>query len=215
MDELEFYNGIWTGQQIDDAIGRTGFAKLLQDTDNLNSVSDNGFYYWTNAPMNAPEAGFGYAYMIVIRRSDAYFKEIVFRGDNQIVVRQCVNNVWGDWNWVSGMPMTADVEYETAERFNGKVVYCKALSVGSISANATSTNVFVSGLAQHGTIIRHSVFGQVNATNWVGMPYDDGSTIIKVNPYFYSNGSTWGARVAIKPNVALTNVTAMLWYTKD
>ena len=133
VDELEFYNGLYTGQQIDDSIGRTGYAKLLTATDNLNSVIDNGFYYWTNAPLNVPEAGFGYAYMIVIRRSDTNLTQIVFRAGYQCVIRIFINGTPTNWEWVSGMPMTPDVEYETTERVNGKVVYCKTVSIASVA----------------------------------------------------------------------------------
>ena len=215
MDELEFYNGLYTGQQIDDSIGRTGYAKLLTAEDNLNSLYNNGFYYWTNAPLNAPESGFGYAYMIVIRRSDVNCVQIVFRGGNQIVMRQIINETPSAWEWVSGMPMTPDVEYETTERVNGKVVYCKTVSIASVATGNTLAATFLSGQAAHGTILRHSVFGQLTATNWINMPYDNGSTLIKVNPLYYSNGNTWSLRLYINTNAALSNVTATLWYTKD
>lgn len=223
MDELEFYNGIWTGQQIDDAIGRTGFAKLLQSTDNLNSVIDNGFYYWTNGiPTNAPDATFGYAYMIVIRRSDTYVTQVCYRGGNQIVIRQIVNSVPTSWEWANGIPMTAAsendaVEYETAERFNGKVVYCKTISVGSMATGNNLAAIFASGLTSRPTIVRHSVFGQINSTNWCNMPFDNGTQAIKVNPLVYSgnSGTTWSCRIYINTNAALTNVVATLWYTKD
>ena len=214
MDELEFYNGIWTGQQIDDAIGRTGYAKLLTATDNLNSVIDNGFYYWTNAPLNSPDSGFGYAYMIVIRRSDDNVTQIVYRGGYQIVIRQYLSQSWGAWEWVSGMPTTANVEYETTERFNGKVVYCRTITASSVATGNTLVSQFLSGSSAHGSIVRHSVVGQ-QGSNWINMPYDNSTISIKVNALWYSSGSVWEIRLYINTNTALSNVTATLWYTKD
>lgn len=214
MDELEFYNGLYTGQQIDDAIGRTGYAKFLAATDNLNSVIDNGFYYWTNAPLNTPDSGFGYAYMIVIRRGDENVTQIVFRGGYQIVIRQYLSQSWSAWEWVSGMPMTVGVEYETTERLNGKVVYCQTVTAASVATGNTLVSQLVRGSSAHGVIVRHSVVGQLGS-NWVNMPYDNGSSTIKVNALWYVSSNVWEIRLYINTNAALSNVTATLWYTKE
>ena len=63
-------------------------------------------------------------------------QRIATRSGN-VVERLRYNSAWTEWEWVNP-PMEVGVEYRTAERHNGKVVYAKAVKLGALT-NGVST----------------------------------------------------------------------------
>ena len=214
MDELEFYNGQYTGEQIDAILGRTGYALLLASTDTLADQVLAGNYYWTTAPSDAP---FGYGFMVVIPRGTTTIEQIVYRTDGVIATRQIYVGVPSEWYW-HGMTLTDGVEFATAEKFlsNANTVYVQTKNVGSVTAGTLKTVTFANGLSARGHILRHSVEGVLtgNTNAMITTPYNDGTNIISSRAYYYASSGVWSARISIDSNRDLSNVYATLWYTK-
>jgi hypothetical protein len=210
-----------TSAAVANAIESATTTKKLTNTVTLESIEDTGFYYWEGTASSPSDIPFTYGFMISMQRSTVTYEQICFNTVGAVVIRNIYNGndsrTISPWYWVSGCPMVDGVEYATAEKFNGKVVYCKTVAVGSMGTGNNLAAIYVNGLTTRGTIVRHSVFGQATATNWIGMPFDNGDTVIKVNPLVYSgnSGVNWSIRLYINSNTALTNVIAALWYTKD
>lgn len=54
------------------------------------------------------------------------------------LIRHKINGTWGEWEW-ENPPMDVDTEYRTTERYHGKPVYAKCISVGVLPSNAETT----------------------------------------------------------------------------
>lgn len=214
MDELEFYNGQYTGEQIDAILGRTGYSILLASTDTLADQVLAGNYYWTTAPSDAP---FGYGFMVVIPRGTTAIQQICYNTLGAIAIRNIYVGTPSEWFW-HGMTLTDGVEFATAENFlsNSKPVYVKTINVGSVTAGTTKTVTFANGLSARGHILRHSVEGVLagNTNVMITTPYNDGTNIISSRAYYYASSGVWSARISIDSNKDLNNVYATLWYTK-
>lgn len=215
MDELEFYNGQYTGEQIDAILSRTGYAKSLGTTDSLADQVLAGYYYWATSPTDAP---FGYGFMVVIPRGSTSIQQICYNSIGAIAVRNIYVGTPSEWFW-HGMTLADGVEFATAEHFlgNTKTVYVQTKNVGSITANTVKTVAFASNLPARGHILRCSAEG-VNANNTNNMlvaPFDDGNNTFKANAYYYASSNVWSARIGLLSSVDMTNVYATLWYTKE
>ena len=215
MDELEFYNGQYTGEQIDAILSRTGYAQSLASTDTLADQTLAGYYYWSTAPSDAP---FGYGFMVVIPRGSTSIQQICYNSIGAIAIRQIYVGTPSEWYW-HGMTLTDGVEFATAEKFltNTNTVYVKTINVGSVTAGTLKTVTFASGLSARGHILRHSVEGVLagNTNVMITTPYNDGTNIISSRAYYYASSGAWSARINIESNKDLTNVYATLWYTKE
>ena len=150
----DYYTHRFSGEEIDNAVGRvadtpgsgaitagdvgaapSGFglggpAKLLTNADNLDDFFNVcGWYYWSSSiPLNVPPSSWGdmrYCFMLV-------------SGDTQTVLSpyqkfQMMRVDFGGaqpWECINP-PMKFGVEYRTIERYNGKPVYAKAISLGA------------------------------------------------------------------------------------
>ena len=76
--------------------------------------------------------------------------------------------------WITP-PMYPNVEYRTAERWNGKPVYCKVIEIGSadIPASSGSSKRIEIGV-DYTKIVRYRCYAS-NVTNIIGLPYADSS----------------------------------------
>lgn len=103
----------------------------------LNTIIDNGFYYWGTDAVNAPfKPANGGGSMIVLRRNENYIYQFsVDNTDSNIMaVRNKISGVWGEWEH-ENPPMIPGVEYRTTERWDGKAVYTKAIECGALGNN--------------------------------------------------------------------------------
>lgn len=104
------------------------------------------------------------------------------------------------------IPMMVDVEYATTERFMGKVVYVKLISVGNLPSNGTKT-------VAHGLAATQIIRACGQASNGMAFPIGTGGS-----GFYYI-----GLRVGLKEidiycdtsSYASCTATVQLWYTKD
>ena len=75
--------------------------------------------------------------------------------------------------WITP-PMYPNVEYRTAERWNGKPVYCKVFEIGSADIPASSGSKRVEIGIEHTKVVRYHCFASYS-TNIIGLPYADSS----------------------------------------
>ena len=215
MADLDLYTGAYTGQQIDDAIGRTAYTRAIGSTDSLANITAVGNYYWTTSPQGAP---FGYGFMTVLVRGNTTIEQICYNTLGQLAIRQIYNGTVGDWIW-TGAVMSNGVEIRTNDYFvaNTKPVFVQTKSVGNVTADTVTTVTFISGLSTRGHILRCAVEGVVatNTNVMISTPFDDGSTVVKANGYYYQSSGLYSARIGIISNKNLTSVYATLWYTKE
>lgn len=109
------------------------YGQLLTADHNLNNPLPTGMYRWgSSVPINAPSP-IGYAVMLHIARTDGdSIQKVWHLGTHsgvQISAERYLSDNNGEWEW-NNPPMTADVEYRTTERINGKAVYKKRDSNG-------------------------------------------------------------------------------------
>lgn len=177
VDQLEH-----TAQQIDDSIGRAlpggeidallagkapaGYGlgekqgKRLNTTDDLNSITTPGWYWWSDMPSNAPISN---ACMLVY---SAYNGECIVQEihtylpsgyswdfGGSVILRQIYATFIGQWEW-SNPPMALGAEYRTTERYMGKPVYVMIIDCGMSEDNKTIRVMPENGL---GTLIRGDV----------------------------------------------------------
>lgn len=164
----DYYTHRFSGEEIDNAVDRvkdtpgsgaitagdigaapSGFglgaaSKFIADSEDLNNIILNGWYYFDVPPANAPTSKVdgwpaGYSYMLVVTRSQNDVSQIIF-ANNQLQVAGCVlkrirsSSGWMPWEWVNP-PMLLGVEYRTTERHNGKPVYTKLVDCGAMPNN--------------------------------------------------------------------------------
>lgn len=142
------YNSIYSGAQIDEAVGRAlGFglgasAAYLEGVD-LNTLHENGWYRLSSTCTNAPTAADGIAVgggaiLEVVTGGSGYFAEQTYHlgtaGQQGGKLRRYYDNAtrtWQPWEWVNP-PMELGVEYRTTERLFDKPVYTKMLGFGKM-----------------------------------------------------------------------------------
>ena len=111
-------------------------AKFITD---LNTATETGFYRWNATGVNAPfDVANGGGSMLVIKGNDNYIVQNAFDNTtyNIAAVRMMLSGTWGEWEWVNP-PMVLGVEYRTTERWNGKPVYAKGITLGYIGGSTS------------------------------------------------------------------------------
>jgi hypothetical protein len=107
--------------------------KLTAD-DNLDTIVANGWYWWADAPQNAPMT---YCVMRTWAGLGEYFVQEIITGniyhDNVIMRRFTKSGVsgWQPWEY-ENPPMITGEEYRTTERIDSKAVYKKKKTSGAI-----------------------------------------------------------------------------------
>lgn len=113
---------------------------LLTSANDLNQITDNGFYYWrtNNKPANTPtesEANKLTAMRVWSEDGITCLQELVnmYSGNtHNCMMRRTVDAGEGyPWEWVNP-PMTIGVEYRTVERYDNEPVFITLLSDGSV-----------------------------------------------------------------------------------
>lgn len=104
-----------------DGYGLGGYSQLLSTADDLNNITQNGWYSWhEDMPANAPAA---WGNMMVTSQSGHHTQTVVlFAHLGSVLQRACVGDAWSVWEWINP-PMLPGTEYRTTERRDGRAVY--------------------------------------------------------------------------------------------
>lgn len=148
--------------------------------------------------------------MFVSRYSDACIYQTFYGYSSTapIKMRSNFGTGFGEWEWVNP-PMNLGVEYLTIEKWNGKAVYTKLVSVGALPNNSSKT--VATGATASGIFRTHLIV------------YAAEGNVLE-SPYFTSDGT-----LKIKHNVSNNGVLSVyttddysgatgycqIWYTKD
>ena len=119
--------------------GLGGVSTQLTADDDLNTIFENGWYYWgSSAPANAPKqvgtTGETYVLMRVNSSSPTNVVQEYWSLNYELEIqtrRICRVGVWGALEFVNP-PMRLGEEYRTTERFLGKPVYARVVDFGAL-----------------------------------------------------------------------------------
>ena len=220
-----------TGDYTADMVGAApaGFglgasAKLLTSDDDLNTLFAGGWYRYEreSLPKNIPNPGsssyFGaYALVHVLPFRSGFCVQTVYNMSHvtkdNIVIMRTIDGTVGEWEWVNPLLSTSGVEYRTTERYMGKPVYVKAVSVGDLEANVSKQYVVDSGV--YDAVVRTYAHG-TNLYNRYCTPNDADGVIFQCSGMAYKvySGGSLSLRLFLNSNVAMSNVTAVVYYTK-
>lgn len=123
-------NGVAGAGLAPGGFGLGNGSRLLTNKDDLNTISRNGFYTWTNNPQPKNNPTSWASYMIVISGwGGNNVRQFVFpiNSSDSYLTRQGLTS---PWEWVNP-PMLEGVEYRTTERFLGKPVYKKIATINT------------------------------------------------------------------------------------
>lgn len=159
--------------------GLGGNAKWLTEADDVNAISESGWYAWDSP--HTPKNAINVAYSSIMR-VDAQNKVVnsktiygvVNAKPYPIVVRNMTYGSFvGEWEY-ENPPMNLNVEYRTTERYLGKPVYVKTINMGNLPGNAVKRASFQSNNVVDKIV---SVTGQCTTDSGVNMsmPYHTGS----------------------------------------
>lgn len=120
----------------------------------LNSNIFGGWYVFLSSAINTPFES-GKLLVIPYSSNSNYTTQIAFSTDayRSIAVRSCSNGTWGPWEWINP-PMLLGLEYRTTERYKGKPVYSKYLSLGSWADKKTVEH----GIENIQNVVRYQAF---------------------------------------------------------
>lgn len=127
--------------------GLGGTATWIPDADSLKGYNANGWYYWS-ASNTDPDKPFGAGSMLSIRRSLSYWTQVAFEDGSYtggVRVRKIIDGNAQPWEWVNP-PMVVGVEYRTIERWKGKAVYTKTVSLGTVAAGENTISLGIPGI---------------------------------------------------------------------
>ena len=101
--------------------GLGGLSRFLSSADDLNNITQNGWYSWhEDTPANVPAA---WGNMLVTSQQGHYSQTVyLFAHPGCVLQRTGVGTNWSEWEWINS-PMLPGTEYRTTERRNGIAVY--------------------------------------------------------------------------------------------
>ena len=109
--------------------------------DDANNALESGWYYLDASTLNGPEsAEYSNVMLVLTRNSNPQTVQVSFNVTDLAfeLRRVCTNGVWSPWEWVNP-PMQLGVEYRTVERYNGKPIHIKAVSLGLLENNTSKS----------------------------------------------------------------------------
>lgn len=101
----------------------------LTSSDNLNNMTKNGWYAWSANSVPSRALQYNCMMHVMSSRLDGKLHVVqnVITSDGNECRRIYDGESWGNFEWINP-PMKVGVEYQTAERYNGKVVYRKLVN---------------------------------------------------------------------------------------
>ena len=116
-------------------------AKRLTSTDDLNTITANGWYDWIgDKPQNAPTT---YCIMRVWSSNNYFCQEVISANSwhqNCIIRRYYDAGTWTPWEY-DNPPMEIGVSYRTTERYNGNAVYTVLIDCGAVPDSSSGSAV--------------------------------------------------------------------------
>ena len=184
ITDKPFTDGKLNASCLPDDIGTGGTSvTTLTSANNLNTVTQCGWYSWTtSAPSNAPTIGTSKnnCYMRVDSHANGKtLTQTVWSeketSSNGYVRRRIINGTAGEWEWVDP-PMLAGVEYRTTERWLGYPVYTQLVNCGRATNNK---EIKLSSVGLETTMIRFC-----GTMNYAAMPF-------YMTTSFFGETSSW------------------------
>lgn len=175
--------------------------------DDANNALESGWYYLDASTLNVPEsAEYSNVMLVLTRNSNPQTVQVLFNVTELAfeLRRVCTNGTWSPWEWINP-PTLLGVEYRTVERYNGKPVYAKAVSLGLIE-NHTSKSV-EHGISNFESCVECSGFS--GPINLVGSGGVDSIYATTSRVGIDTNGSFSSAATSSK-----LNTVAIIKYTK-
>lgn len=166
----------------------------------LDSTFASGWYWLAAEGATLNGVYFNYATVFVHgMESGACLQEIRPLLQNVVLTRYAYRETFSPWE-CPNPPMVLGVEYRTTERWNGKVVYAMAVSLGS-AINGATVNF---GNPDADQLLRVHAFVGENP-----MPYEDGIGYCRLAP------ARTAGYIICSTHFVGQDVTAHLFYTKE
>lgn len=196
--------------QIGAAPSGYGLGTSGASTNNLDNATASGWYYYSTRNLTTVlPTGFGNGVVEVINRAGTQVIQKITDIQGWMVQRIYVSDSWGPWEW-ENPPMVAGVEYRTTERFEDKVVYTKAVNLGTLPTKGSAIHV------SHGVSATKIIRITAVASGGTTIPYGyDLSSGLLINIGATTSViNVWTANVNSGDFSGSTG-TAQIWYTKD
>lgn len=206
------------GNFAPDGYGLGDVARLLTGDDDLNNVTKTGWYRYsdsTGIPKNIPTAGgqtylgsYGLVQVIAYREPDCVV-QIVYNmysvARDNVSAMRTIDGTVGEWEWVNP-PMAVGVEYRTTERYMGKPVYVKWVSLGTLAAGTK--------IIEHGIGNIQYVWRYQGLRGNMAMPIILGNDLTNEWTCYVAQANQTAITVYAGASAAGTSVSCILWYTK-
>lgn len=193
------------------APGGYGLGTPAQLRASANDCKLSGWYITAFNVPNAPDGDGGYWLIRVDGRDDTVLYQTAYANrqnsgvPNSVICRRYyVNSEWSPWEYITP-PMQLGVEYRTVERYNGKPIHIKAVSLGLLENN-TSKSV-EHGISDFESCVECSGFS--GPINLVGSGGVDSIYATTSRVGIDTNGSFSSAATSSK-----LNTVAIIKYTK-
>lgn len=196
--------------------GLGGNAKWLTEADDVNAISESGWYAWDSphTPKNAINLAYSTIMRVDAENAAVNIKTLYGVADNLLGAAIVARNMTygshiSDWEYENPL-MQLGVEYRTTERYLGKPVYIKAVDFGSLPNNTIKTVTFGDN-----TIKMISAHGIMNGGYII--PGCTGSTDYPEQEMqiFACDGGTVGIMTHIDRSKARAVIVAKYWKTTD
>lgn len=198
-------------------------CKVLNSSDDLNTIVNTGWYAWANeaAPANAPINFSGVDFQccrIVGLNTNSCFQEVInmsayYSAGGTRIQRVVINGNAQEWEWINP-PMALNVGYRTTERTNEKAVYIKLIEVTIPEANKAAVRAVDESAESTGAEKIISWTGYIQSgTDITGLPLENNiNNQNRVWGYGYNNKMViWNNGSAQAGKTAKITVK----YTKD
>ena len=189
--------------------GLGGNAKWLTEADDVNAISESGWYAWDSphTPKNAINLAYSTIMRVDAQNAVVNVKTIYGVAENLLGAAIVARNMTygshiSDWEY-ENPPMTFGVEYRTTERCLGKPVYVKTVDFGALP-NASYKFV---GIENGASIIRASGI----ASNGKTIP---GSIGASQREQVLCMGSGNSVEIITYADASSLTATVTAWYTK-
>lgn len=185
--------------------GLGGRAKWLTEADDVNAISESGWYAWDSphTPKNAINVAYSSVMRVDAQNGVVNSKTIYGVADAKaypIVVRNMTYGSFvGEWEY-ENPPMNLGVEYRTTERYLGKPVYVKTINMGNLPGNAVKQASFQSNNVVDKIV---SVTGQCTTDSGVNLSL----------PCHAGSGPNWNTVVLI--DATGTGIAQIVTFAED
>lgn len=157
--------------------GLGGNAKWLTEADDVNAISESGWYAWDSphTPKNAINLAYSTIMRVDAQNAVVNVKTIYGVAENLLGAAIVARNMTygshiSDWEY-ENPPMTFGVEYRSTARYLGKPVYCMVVDCGTVPAVGSSKTIMVAPDAE---IFSVSAYSPMRG---LGIPFRDANGV--------------------------------------